>query len=399
MNVIIGKIGTFINLTTEQKAHVLDRPYPILFALAATRPIGYALPMTSWMLYGAYGFTGKLLINEAVRRGHRPVLVGRNAAKLAEVAAPHDLEWLAVDLTDSGQLTRIVEQFDLVFHAAGPFIRTSQPMIAACLAGHAHYLDITGELAVFESTFRQHDAADAAGVTLMSGVGYDIVPSDCLARYVADKLPGATHLETGLRALADVSSGTVKSGLVNMRDMPAGSVVRREGRLVARPLGRDARNIRFSDGVEKTLVAFPWGDLVTAYHTTGIANITSYLAVPFRTGLPLMSRAASIMLKVPGIQALAERAAGLTFSGPDEAAQHSGRTYLWARVSDDEGNFIEAWLETGEVYRFTALAGIRVVELVLALNPRGALTPAGAFGADFVLDIEGVRRFDALPEH
>ena len=353
--------------------------------------------MTSWMIYGAYGFTGKLLVAEAVRRGHRPVLAGRNAAKLAEVAAAHDLEWIPLGLDDPQQLAQAIGPFDLVFNAAGPFIRTSQPMIAACLAGQTHYLDITGELAVFENTFRQGAAAKAAGITLMSGVGYDIVPSDCLARHVSDRLPGATHLETGLRMLADVSSGTVKSGLVNLENLPGGSVVRRDGRLVSRPLGRDTRVIRFSDGAEKTLVASPWGDLVTAYHTTGTPNITSYLAVPFRTGLPLLSRAASVALKVPGMRALAERAATLAFSGPDEAAQRSGRTYLWARATDEPGNSIEAWLETGEVYRFTALAGVRVVERVLAENPRGALTPGGAFGADFVLDIEGVTRYDALP--
>lgn len=354
-------------------------------------------PMSTWMLYGAYGFTGKLIVEEALRRGHWPVLAGRNPAKLAELAATSGLEWISIDLDEPDRLAREVEPFDLVFHAAGPFVRTSEPMIAACLAGGAHYLDITGELSVFENTFRQGSAAKAAGVTLMSGVGYDIVPSDCLARYVADQLPGATHLETGLRALADVSSGTVKSGQVNLGDMPGGSAVRRDGRLVARPLGRDTRTVRFSDGVEKTLVAFPWGDLVTAYHTTGIPNITSYLAMPFRTGLPLLSRAAALALRLPGARALAERAATLAFSGPDEAAQQSGRTYLWARVADEQGHSVEAWLETGEVYRFTAMAGVRAVERVRAENPRGALTPAGAFGADFALDIDGVRRFDALP--
>lgn len=362
-----------------------------------TKPIGYAHGMTTWLLYGAYGFTGRLLVDEALRRGHRPVLAGRDAAKLAALASVHDLEWIALDLDDLSLLTRTVERFDLVFHAAGPFIRTSAPMIRACLAGQTHYLDITGELGVYENTFRQGGEAMARGVALMSGAGFDIVPSDCLARYVADRLPGATRLETAIRALAAVSSGTVKSGLVNLQELPGGSVIRRDGRLVARPLGKDRREVIFSDGVEKTVAAFPWGDLVTAYHTTGIPNITTYLPLPGLPGLSLLSRAAAMALKLPGMRGLAERAATLAFSGPDEHAQQTGRAYLWARAEDASGQSVEAWLETGEAYRFTALAGVRAVERLLADNPRGALTPAGAFGADFVLGIEGVRRFDALP--
>ena len=354
--------------------------------------------MAEWMIYGAYGFTGQLLVAEAVRRGHRPVLGGRDATKLAALAAAHDLEWIALGLDDAAALTRTAERFDLVFHAAGPFIRTSAPMIRACLDGRAHYLDITGELSVFENTFRLGDEAEKRGIALMSGAGFDIVPSDCLARYVADRLPGATHLQTAIRTRADFTSGTVKSALAGFNDFPGGSVVRRDGRLVGRPLGKDRRTVRFSDGVIATPAAFPWGDLVTAYHTTGIPNITTYLALPSLPGLSVAGRAAAFALRLPGARALAERAATLAFSGPDEQSQQTGQAYLWARVEDPDGRSVEAWLETGEVYRFTALAGVRAVERMLAENLLGALTPAGAFGADFVLEIEGVRRYDALPE-
>ena len=362
------------------------------------RHCGYAPRMASWMIYGAYGFTGRLLVDEAVRRGHRPVLGGRDATKLARLAAAHDLEWVAVSLDDTVTLARAVEPFDLVFHAAGPFVRTSAPMIRACLDGQTHYIDITGELGVFENTFSLGDEAEKRGVALMSGAGFDIVPSDCLARYVADRLPGAIHLRTALRTQAAFTSGTIKSALAGFNDYPGGSVVRRDGRLVARPLGRDRRTVRFSDGVTVTPAAFPWGDLVTAYHTTGIPNITTYLALPSLPGLSVASRAAAVALRLPGARALAERVATMAFSGPDEKIQQTGRAYLWAQVEDANGRTVEAWLETGEVYRFTALAGVRAVERVLAESPRGALTPAGAFGADFVLELEGVRRFDALPE-
>ncbi len=354
------------------------------------------------MIYGAYGFTGRLLVAEAVRRGHRPVLAGRDAGKLAILATRYDLDWLALDLDYAERLNKTIERFTLVFHAAGPFVHTSEPMIQACLHGRAHYLDITGEIPVFENTFAHDAAAQERGIVLMSGAGYDIVPSDCLARSVADRVPGATHLETALVALADLTSGTVKSALVNANRYPGGSLTRRDGQLVALPLGKGKRKVRFSDGRERTVSPFPWGDLVTAYHTTGIPNVTSYLALPPLPGMGLLSRPALKLLGREPIQRLTDRAATLLFEGPSEEAQRTGRTYLWARATGPDGA-AEGWLETGEVYRFTALAGIQLVERVLAATKgrdplAGALTPAGAFGADFVLGIEGVRRFDALPE-
>ena len=354
------------------------------------------------MLYGAYGFTGRLLLAEAVRRGHRPVLAGRNAAKLAALATQYDLDWLALDLEYAERLHKTVERFALVFHAAGPFVHTSEPMVRACLAGRTHYLDITGEIPVFESTFARDEDARARGVVLMSGAGYDIVPSDCLARYVAERAPGATQLETALvMPLGDVTSGTVKSGLVNANRFAGGSLIRRDGRLVPLPLGKGRRVVRFSDGHARQVTPFPWGDLVSAYHTTGIGNITSYVALPRLPAMGLLARPALRLLGLDLTQRLADRAATMVFTGPDEVAQREGRTYLWARATGPEGA-AEAWLETGDAYRFTALAGVQLVERLLAAAKRGqltpgALTPAGAFGADFVLGVEGVRRLDALP--
>lgn len=349
------------------------------------------------MLYGAYGFTGRLLVAEAVRRGHRPVLAGRNAALLAELGTRYDLDWLALDLNYAPRLEKTVDRFDLVLHAAGPFTVTSEPMIRACLAGRTHYIDITGEIQVFENTFKHDAEAKARGIGLLSGGGFDIVPSDCLARYVADQVPGATHLETAIHALASVTSGTVKSGLANLDTAHKGSLIRRDNRLVSRPLGKDSRKVRFSDGRERVVSPFPWGDLVTAARTTGIPNITSYLALPRIPGLSLIAGSSARLLAMSPVRRVANRAANLAFRGPDEETQHTGRTYLYARAANDDGQAAEAWLETVEVYRFTALAGVQLVERILSSNPTGAITPAGAFGADFVLGIEGSQRFDALP--
>ncbi len=233
-----------------------------------------------------------------------------NAAKLAALATQYDLDWLALDLHYAERLHKTVERFSLVFHAAGPFVRTSEPMVRACLAGQTHYIDITGEIPVFESTFAHDADARARGVVLMSGAGFDIVPSDCLARQVAERAPDATHLQTAVAMpMGDISSGTAKSGLVNANHFAGGSLTRRDGRLTPLPLGKGRRKVRFSDGHTREVTPFPWGDLVTAAHTTGIDNITSYVALPRLPAMGLLARPALRLLGTNAAQRLADRAA------------------------------------------------------------------------------------------
>ncbi len=347
----------------------------------------------AWMLYGAYGYTGRLLAEEAVRRGHRPLLAGRSEDKLAPLAERHGLDWVAVKLDDDRPLREALGRVALVLHAAGPFVHTSPPMVRACLETGTHYLDITGEIPVFQHTFARDQLALTRGIALISGVGFDVVPTDCLADHLAQRVPNAIELELAVAALGQASPGTAKTML---ELFPKGVWVRRDGRLVRRRWGRGVRRVRFSDR-ERTVVPIPWGDLETAFQTTGIPNITTYMALP-RATARLLS-----WLSIPGRWALAFKPlrrlvqgwAAKSMRGPDAETRRTARSYVWARVADAGGREAQAWLEAVEAYRFTALAGVRCVEKVLEMRPKGALTPALAFGADLVLEIEGTRRYDA----
>ena len=348
----------------------------------------------TWMIYGATGYTGQLVAREAVRRGHRPVLASRSAAKLEPLADELGLSWAAVDLEDAVALRAAVERVELVYHAAGPFIHTSAPMLHACLAAGAHYVDITGELPVFAHTFRHDAAARARGVALISGAGFDVVPSDSLAKYVADQVPNATELHIAIAALSRASAGTTKSML---EMLPEGVKVRRNGVLERQPFGVGAIDVRFTDQV-RTVVPIPWGDLETAYRSTGVPNITTYMAVG-SSAARLLAVVGPVVQRALGNYAarrIAQQIVEHVAQGPDEALRHRGRSYVWARAADGAGRAAEAWLETVEAYQFTALAGVRAVETVLAQRPTGALTPAQAFGADWVLGTEGTRRLDRL---
>ena len=357
---------------------------------------------SGWMIYGAYGYTGVLVAEEAVRRGHRPLLAGRSAEKLAPLASRLGLEALTLDLSDAAAMTRALERVSLVFHAAGPFVDTSDSMIRACLEAGTSYVDITGEVPVFRNTFTYDAAAKKKGVVLMSGVGFDVVPTDCMARYLSEKVPGATDLEIAIAGLGRLSAGTAKSMFDGML---VGGQARRGGELVPSPTGRDVRRVRFADR-ERSVMAIPWGDIVTAYKTTGIPNITTYMAFPrnltaaahdtWRLQEAIAPLTRAILGEAPVKRAIV-RLIEARIAGPDEKAREKGGSQVWAKVSDASGRSAEAWLETVDGYSFTALAGVRSVEKIFALTPAGALTPAVAFGADFALEIEGTRRYDALP--
>ncbi len=343
-----------------------------------------------WMIYGATGYTGQLVAEVAVRRGGRPILAGRSAEKLAPLAQRLGLSYRAFALDNGDEIAHQLDGVDLVYHAAGPFVQTSAPMLKACLATQTHYVDITGEIPVFEQVFAHHQAAQEAGVLLMCGAGFDVIPTDCLAKMVAERLPSATHLAIAISSLTRISAGTGKSALGIIAD---GGLARREGRLESIPLGSGARPVPLPYGHTSYALPIPWGDLSTAYRTTGIPNITTYMVVPralaqiARWGAPLAQR----FFAWPFGHRLAEAVISRALHGPAEAVRDHGRAYAWAQARDDQGNQVQAWLETPEPYYFTALAGVLAIERLGKGQPVGALTPAVALGADFVLSVDGTR--------
>jgi short subunit dehydrogenase-like uncharacterized protein len=350
------------------------------------------------MIYGAYGYAGALITEEAVRRGHRPVVAGRSADRLIPLAKRFGLDPLVIDLKDETTLAKAAAECSLVLHAAGPFAETSAPMVRACLSAGTHYVDITGEVQVFEEVFARDPEAKTKGITLLPGAGFDVVAGDCLAKYVADKVSEATRLDLAVAAMGRVSPGTARTMI---QQFPRGMSVRREGRLMTSPFGEGARTIPFPGGVRQAVTA-TLGELAAVYWTTGIPTLTTYMVFPspmiglMRWTGPMLQR----LLASDSIRRVAERGAKAVIRGPNAEARQKGRSSLWARASDEKGNAAEAWLETAEAYAFTAMSAVRCVEGVLKKHPTqgcpGACTPAGAFGAGFVLEIPGTRRLDRL---
>lgn len=349
--------------------------------------------MATWMLYGAYGYTGKLIAQEAKNRGHSPLLAGRSREKLLPFAEQFNMDHEILDLRNEDKLMKILKNVDLVFHAAGPYKYTSEPMVKACLKTGTNYVDITGEVQVFEENFKHDKEARDKKIAIISGIGFDVVPTDCLAKYVSDKILKPISLDLGITAMSNPSPGTLKTMLEYFQ---TGQLVRRNGDLVR--LKEDyTRKIRFSDK-ERVVRPVTWGDLATAYRTTGIPNITTFMPLPkkFPSLLQSLGVSAKDFYENEEAKKKVKDWVETNIHGPDQIKRETYRCYLWAQATNDKGENVQAWVETMESYQFTAVAGVRCVEKLLELKPIGTLTPALAFGADFLLEIPKTTRFDSI---
>ncbi|WP_415762765.1 saccharopine dehydrogenase family protein [Pseudomonas sp. CP4] len=340
-----------------------------------------------WMIYGANGYTGELIARDAARRGLKPVLAGRSRDKVEALARELGLEARVFGLEDEVRLLAQIKGHGLVLHCAGPFSATAAPMMEACLRANAHYLDITGEIAVFEHAQSLNERARAAGVVICPGVGFDVVPTDCVAAALKNAMPDATHLALGFDSRSSLSPGTAKTSIEGMAQ---GGKVRRDGKITSVPLAYRVRRIDFGDG-EKLAMTIPWGDVSTAWHTTGIANIEVF--IPGSAGMIRGARFANWIRPLLGlsfVQRLLKARIGQAVVGPDQEKRADQGTYVWGEARNTRGECKTARLHTANVYSLTISAALAVVDYLLQMRPTGgAYTPALLLGADLVTQLPG----------
>jgi short subunit dehydrogenase-like uncharacterized protein len=347
------------------------------------------------MIYGSTGFTGRLIAQRAVEAGLTLVLAGRDEDRLRRQAEFLGTPWRVVSLQSVEALTEALSDIGAVVHAAGPFVVTAPPMLEACLRARTHYLDVSGELPVFQETFGRDSEALRAGVMLMPGAAWSVVATDCLAAHVAERLPAAKYLRLAMTQSRLYSRGTARSafGLASSK-----VIIRRNGRLTAIPIGRMERAFDFGAG-ERTSMALSWPDALSAYHTTGIPNIEAYMEVgaAARILAPLTARIGEAF-QLPVLRPLLGLGAALLPEGPAEEARKLAQPVIVAEAEDAWRRVSRTLLTTADGYDFTALAAVAIAERVIAgeFEP-GFQTPGRVYGADFVLSIDGTTRIDLDP--
>jgi short subunit dehydrogenase-like uncharacterized protein len=334
------------------------------------------------MIYGANGYTGEMIAREAKRRGLAPILAGRSAGKVESLSRELGLAHRTFGLDSPAAVDAGLEGMGLVLHCAGPFSQTAEPMLEGCLRNKSHYLDITGEIPVFEYAHAQQERARLAHVVLCPGVGFDVIPTDCVARALKDALPDATHLVLGFDQPTVLSPGTAKT---SVEFAGKGGRVRNNGAIVTVPLGHSARRIDFGNG-RKLAMAIPWGDVSTAYYSTGIPNVAVY--IPASPLVILGAKIANLfgpVLRLEYVVATLQRWITKRVHGPDTAARGRMPSYVWGEAANPSGEKRTARIKTANGYSLTTTGSLEVVQYLLRNDvPGGAYTPSMLMGPGLV---------------
>lgn len=334
------------------------------------------------MIYGATGYTGELITHHAKRMGYRPVLAGRNKHKLEPLANRVDMPWRAFSLQDVDTIASQLEDIDLVIHCAGPFEDTADPMMRACLKAKTHYLDITGEISVFELAYSLRKQADAAGIVMCPGVGFDVIPTDCIAARLNAQMPNATHLALGFDSSSKMSRGTALTGI---RRLHLGGAVRHNEKIINVPLAYQTRRINFGDG-EKMAMTIPWGDVATAFYSTGIPNIEVY--VPASPKLVKRMKRLNLIrwgFRFKALRQQLENKVNKAPAGPDAKERDSHYTWVWGEAKNANGDVITLRQKVLNGYELTSRGSVELAIYVLRyqLAP-GFYTPSRLYGAKLI---------------
>lgn len=342
-----------------------------------------------FIIYGATGYSGRLLVARARELGLRPRLCGRSPERLARLAGSHGLDYRVAAVDDPESLAAAFDDARLVLNAAGPFSATAEPVVDVCRHLGIHYLDISGESLVIERLSHLHADASKRGVMIMPAVGFDVVPTDCLAAHVKRRLPRARQLTIAITHPKIMSAGSAKTLIENV----AVGLVRRDGILRELPLASRTRSFDYGEGPRRSL-NISLADVVTAYYTTGIPNIETYLqASPIVAAALAVCRTAGAALSGPLWQTWLTQLAAMV---PDPtSANDRDVMYAVAEARDDAGRRVVARLKTGEAYALTALSAVEICRRVLAGDyEAGFQTPGRVYGPDFVVGLPGVSRED-----
>lgn len=346
---------------------------------------------STFLLYGANGYTGRLITDLAAAYNLKPILAGRNEKAIRLLADKYSMPYRVFDLKDSHVLKENLQQAPLVLNAAGPYKHTALPLIEACIATKTHYTDITGEIEVFEMLHQYHNKAMEAGIVILPGTGFDVVPTDCMALWLKQQLPTSDHLK-----LAFVSSGSgISKGTANtmIEGLGEGGAVREKGIIKRKALGHKSLEIEIENKKFFTMT-IPWGDVSTAFYTTGIPNIETYTAVPKKIHTILQAQGLfNWLLKKNFIKEMLRKKVSRMPDGPGLLKRKSASSYIWGSVSDRAGKNVTGKMRTPDGYTLTAHSSLLIVKKVLANNYKpGFQTPAALYGSDLVLEIPGTER-------
>jgi len=345
----------------------------------------------SFLLYGANGYTGELIARYSHQYNLQPILAGRRKEVIEPLANKLNFPYRIFDLNDTAVLNTVLKEVKAVIHAAGPFQFTAMKIIEACLQTGVHYIDINGDIAVFEMIKRYDAAAKKAGIMLLPGAGFDVVPTDCVALQLKKRLPDAVALKLAFATInGGLSHGTASTMITRLGEKGA---VRKDGKIIRRPLGENGMWVDF--GVKKLFVmSIPWGDISTAYSTTGIPDIETYTGISKNVyNILKLQPLFNWMLRTKFIRKFIQNKINLRPAGPNDEQRSKATSLVWGQARNAKGETATVRLSGPEGYTLTTHATLIIVQKVLNGNfSPGYQTPANAYGENLVMEIPGMQK-------
>lgn len=338
------------------------------------------------LVYGSYGYTGQLIVEELKRRGMDATLAGRNAEKVKKQAESFGFDHFACDLADTEKLENLLSKFETVLHCAGPFHRTVRPMVKACLATHTNYLDITGEIAVFEYCNSKNSNAKESNIMLMPGVGFDVVPSDCISKHLSNQMPDANQLDLGFYSIGGrLSHGTATTMVEGLNQ---GGAIRKDGIITKVEAGSLTKTINFQ-GKDMLTAAIPWGDVSTAFYSTNIPNIITWFVLPPKSIKRMKNmKYLGWLLGSSPVQKFLKKKIKAQPAGPNEAERTKSSALIWGQVTNPQNQTKTAILSCPNGYTLTAYMAVEIAEKVgKGEKTNGFQTPSLVYGPDLVLNM------------
>ena len=343
-----------------------------------------------FLLYGANGYTGRIVAKLAASYNLQPILAGRSEAAIKQMGDELQLPYSVADINDATALKNILAGVKAVLHCAGPFADTAQQMADACLLAGVHYMDINGDIAVFEMLKKYDKAAKEKNIMIMPGVGFDVVPTDCIALQLKNKLRDATHLKL---AFASVGGGISHGTAITMASkIGEGGAAREEGKIVRKPLGQKGMWVQFGDK-KLFVMTIPWGDISTAYFTTTIANIETYTAIP-----PKIYRVLKLqwtfnwLLRTGFIRNIIKNKIKAKPAGPSDEERKNSNSFVWGEAVNASGLKVNAAISCYDGYTLTAHSSLIITKKILEQNFKpGYQTPAEAYGENLIMEVPGTK--------
>jgi len=344
------------------------------------------------LIYGAYGYTGKLILNLCKEQNISPVVAGRDPEKTKAIGDAFGFEYISFDLTDVATIAQHIAPFKVVLHCAGPFMYTAEPMIDACIQTKTHYLDITGEIMIFELCAQRDEAFKKAGICAIPGVGFDVVPSDCMAAHVKKLLPDATKLTLAIYSKGGVSKGTA---LTMAENLDKGGAVRQNGKIKVVPPVYKIKKFDF-DGEIKECVTIPWGDVSTAYHSTQIPDIEVFMGLP-KSAMKMLkiNRFISFIYRFEFVKNFLRKKIKSGKEGPSDTSRARSVTKIIAIAENQQNDIAKSILTGPDGYDITAATALECAKRIIETPQKpGFHTPSSYFGSDFILQFKGITRKD-----